>query len=80
MQAYESQALAGVIGDLCHVLGLDENKVHRIDIQPGYVRAEVWEDDVERVPGTLRVRRKATTQGWTYSLPTGHRLRYVEVG
>lgn len=76
--AYDSQAVAGVIGDLCHVLGLDQNKVARFSIQPGYVSAEILLDETEPVPGTLGMRRKAIQQGFSYPLPPDHSLRYVE--
>lgn len=72
----DTEVLTGVLEDLCAVLGLDPNRVNRISIQPGYLQAELWEDDVEPVPGRPGVRRRAGLRGWTFPLPVGHRLRY----
>lgn len=65
---YSSEAVAGCISDLCHLLGVDQTKVTRIDVRPGYVQAELFTDEVEPDPIRGGVRPVSTLRGWTFPL------------
>lgn len=68
-----SDAAAGTIWALCHILGLTPDTVHRMSIDPdaGVITAEVWAGRAEPAPwgprGTLRP--VVETRRWTYRTP-----------
>jgi hypothetical protein len=42
----ESKAIAGIVDDLCHVLGVDKRRISRIAITPGKVVVDCVDDTV----------------------------------
>lgn len=80
-EAQVSDAAAGTIWALCHILGVTPDTVNRLSIDPdaGMITAEVWTGGAEPAPygppGLLRP--TIETRRWTYRTPEAIALDLV---
>ncbi len=79
--SYSSDAVAGIVWGLCHILGVRPDQVHTMTITPhaGVIRAEVFTGETEQSPyGPVGSKRKAARlTAWTYRTPEAIALEIV---